>query len=137
MEESLSPKVLRNLDKIDKTWPKVAKLLAKRKEAELGNGSFGAVSAKNLEKLHSELVGYVKKVRMNNYRIEQLVQELYTYNKTLLALEGRLLRRATKSKVARADFLKQYLGYETDPKMVEPCVAALWQGLEAVRPASS
>ena len=116
MEESLSPKVLRNLDKIDKTWPKVAKLLAKRKEAELGNGSFGAVSAKNLEKLHSELVGYVKKVRMNNYRIEQLVQELYTYNKTLLALEGRLLRRATKSKVARADFLKQYLGYETDPK---------------------
>ena len=116
MEESLSPKVLRNLDKIDKTWPKVAKLLAKRKEAELGNGSFGTVSAKNLEKLHSELVGYVKKVRMNNYRIEQLVQELYTYNKTLLALEGRLLRRATKSKVARADFLKQYLGYETDPK---------------------
>ena len=116
MEESLSPKVLRNLDKIDKTWPKVARLLAKRKEAELGNGSFGTVSTKNLEKMHGELVGCVKKVRMNNYRIEQLVQELYTYNKTLLALEGRLLRMATKSKVARADFLKQYLGFETDPK---------------------
>ena len=116
MEESLTPKVLRNLDKIDKTWPKVAKLRAKRKEAEMGNGSFGAVSEKNLEKLHAELVGYVKNVRMNNFRIEQLVQELYTYNKTLLALEGRLLRMATKSKVARADFLEQYLGSETDPK---------------------
>tara|TARA_Y100001954_G_scaffold231175_1_gene280057 strand:+ start:1068 stop:3374 length:2307 start_codon:yes stop_codon:yes gene_type:complete len=116
MEESLTPKVLRNLDKIDKTWPKVAKLRAKRKEAERGNGSFGAVSEKNLAKLHNELVGYVKNVRINNFRIEQLVQELYTYNKTLLSLEGRLLRMATRSKVARADFLEQYLGSETDPK---------------------
>ena len=116
MEESLTPKVLRNLDKINKTWPKVAKLRAKRKEAERGNGSFGAVSEKNLAKLHNELVGYVKKVRINNFRIEQLVQELYTYNKTLLSLEGRLLRMATRSKVPRADFLEQYLGSETDPK---------------------
>jgi len=116
MEESLTPKVLKNLDKIDKTWPKVAKLRQKRKEAALGKSSFGAVSEKNLDKLHAELVGYVKNVRMNNFRIEQLVQELYTYNKTLLALEGRLLRMATKSKVARAEFLEQYLGSETDPK---------------------
>ena len=116
MEESLTPKVLKNLDKIDKTWPKVAKLREKRKAAEQGNGSFGAVSEKNLGKMHAELVGYVKNVRMNNFRIEQLVQELYTYNKTLLSLEGRLLRMATKSKVARADFLEQYLGSETDPK---------------------
>tara|TARA_B100000676_G_C18017595_1_gene810595 strand:+ start:10 stop:1611 length:1602 start_codon:yes stop_codon:yes gene_type:complete len=116
MEESLSPKVIRNLDKISITWPKVAKLRAKRKEAEFGNGSFGAISEKNLAKLHIELVGYVKNVRMNNFRIEQLVQELYTYNKTLLALEGRLLRMATKSKVSRAEFLEYYLGSETDPK---------------------
>jgi len=116
MEESLTPKVLKNLDKIDKAWPKITKLRQKQKEAAMGKGSFGAVSEKNLVKLHAELVGYVKNVRMNNFRIEQLVQELYTYNKTLLGLEGRLLRMATKSKVARAEFLEQYLGSETDPK---------------------
>jgi len=55
-------------------------------------------------------------VRMNNFRIEQLVQELYTYNKTLLQLEGRLLRMATKSKVSRESFLEEYLGNETDTK---------------------
>ena len=73
-----------------------------------GSGSFGAVSEKNLDKLTTELVGYVKLVRMNNFRIEQLVQELYTYNKTLLALEGRLLRMATKSKVSRENFLQAH-----------------------------
>jgi RNA polymerase primary sigma factor len=116
MEEALTPKALKNLDKIAKTYPKVAKLRQKRADAANGTGSFGAVSEKNLEKLTKELVGYVKLVRVNNIRIEQLVQELYTYNKTLLQLEGRLLRMATKSKVARESFLDEYLGNETDLK---------------------
>ena len=116
MEEVLTPKVLRNLDKINVTWPKVNKLRTKRSETLLGNSSFGAISEKNLTKLTRELVIFVKSVRMNSFRIEQLVQELYTYNKTLLGLEGRLLRMATKSKVARTEFLEEYLGAETDPK---------------------
>ncbi|MAI49666.1 MAG: RNA polymerase sigma factor RpoD [Rhodospirillaceae bacterium] len=116
MEEALTPKALKNFDKIANTYPKVAKLRQKRADALNGNGSFGAVSEKNLKKLTRELVGYVKLVRMNNFRIEQLVQELYTYNKTLLQLEGRLLRMATKSKVSRENFLQEYLGNETDTK---------------------
>ena len=116
MEEVLTPKVLRNLDKINLTWPKVNKLRAKRTGALLGTGSFGGISEKNLTKLTRELVTFVKSVRMNAFRIEQLVQELYTYNKTLLGLEGRLLRMATKSKVARSEFLEEYLGAETDPR---------------------
>ena len=116
MEEALTPKALKNFDKIANTYPKVAKLRQKRADALAGKGSFGAVSEKNLEKLTVELVGYVKLVQMNNFRIEQLVQELYTYNKTLLQLEGRLLRMATKSKVSRESFLEEYLGNETDTK---------------------
>ena len=116
MEEALTPKALKNFDKIAVTYPEIAKLRQKRADALNGNGSFGAVSEKNLEKLTKELVGYVKLVRMNNFRIEQLVQELYTYNKTLLQLEGRLLRMATKAKVSRESFLEEYLGNETDLK---------------------
>jgi RNA polymerase primary sigma factor len=116
MEESLTPQVLKTFDKIAKTWPQVAKLREKRAGAAIGKGSFGAVSEKNLEKSTKELVTHVKTVRMNNFRIEQLVQELYTYNKTLLSLEGRLLRMATKSKIGREAFLEEYLGNETDPK---------------------
>jgi RNA polymerase primary sigma factor len=116
MEESLLPETVLKLDDIAATWPKVAKLRSKRKEADIGNGAFGAVSEKNLEKATEELVTAVKSVRLNNFRIEQLVQELYTYNKTLLALEGRLLRLATKSKISRESFLEEYLGNETDPK---------------------
>ena len=116
MEESLTPEVLKTFDRIAATYPKVAKLRAKRADALQGRGSFGAVSEKNLEKLSIELIEYVKSVRLNNFRIEQLVQELYTYNKTLLQLEGRLLRMATKSKVSREAFLEEYLGNETDNK---------------------
>ncbi len=116
MEESLLPETVLKLDDIAATWPKVAKLRSKRKEADIGNGAFGAVSEKNLDKATEELVTAVKSVRLNNFRIEQLVQELYTYNKTLLALEGRLLRLATKSKISRESFLEEYLGNETDPK---------------------
>ena len=116
MEEVLTPKVIRNFDKIAGVYPKVAKLRHKRADSVRGKGSFGLVSDKNLTKLSKDLINAVKKVQMNTFRIEQLVQELYTYNKTLLALEGRLLRMATKSKVPRADFLEKYIGCETEPK---------------------
>ena len=54
------------------------KLRQKQKDALLGKGSFGKVSETNLEKQTKILVDLVKSVRMNNFRIEQLVQELYT-----------------------------------------------------------
>ena len=38
---------------------------------------------------------------MNNARIDQMVQELYLYNRTLIGLEGKLLRLAERSRVKR------------------------------------
>ena len=116
MEEWLRPRSLKTFDDIAATHAKLVKLRARRTDAAAGKGGFGKVSAKNLEKHTEDIVKHVKSVRMNNFRIEQLVQELYTYNKTLLALEGRLLRMATKSKISRDNFLEQYLGHENNPR---------------------
>ena len=116
MEEWLRPRSLKTFDDIAATHAKLVKLRARRAEASAGKGSFGKISAKNMEKHTEDIVKHVKSVRMNGFRIEQLVQELYTYNKTLLGLEGRLLRMATKSKIRRDDFLGQYLGHENNPR---------------------
>jgi RNA polymerase primary sigma factor len=47
-------------------------------------------------------------VHLNNARIEQLVEQLYDFNRKLIGYEGKLLRMATNSKIKREDFLEQY-----------------------------
>ena len=57
----------------------------------------------------------VKSLKLNNNRIEALVDQMYGINRRLVSLEGRLLRLAEAHGVDRAEFLKQYFGNELDP----------------------
>ena len=116
LEETLRPEVLDTLDQISSIYDKLAKLRAKRAAANANQGTFGTVSKRNLERFNKEIVAHVKSLCMNENRVGQLVQELYSFNKTLLGYEGRLLRLATECNIPRDEFLKYYLGRETDPK---------------------
>ncbi|MBV8061031.1 MAG: RNA polymerase sigma factor RpoD, partial [Alphaproteobacteria bacterium] len=87
---------------------------------------------KKFEKAKDELVDLVRTVRLNNNRIEQLVQQLYTLNRRLVGVEGRILRLASECGVKREDFLARYAGHELDrnwlqdvfnPKPAAPKVA--------------
>jgi RNA polymerase primary sigma factor len=60
----------------------------------------------------------MKGVHFNNNRIEELVDQLYGYNKRLINLEGKLLRMAEKRGVDRQAFLDHYYGRELDPRWV-------------------
>ena len=118
MEESLTPQVLETFDRIASTYLKVQRLETRRKEtiADKDAPVFSRASERRLEKLTQELIELVKGVHMNNARIDQLVQELYLYNRTLIGLEGKLLRLAPRSRIKRDSFLQYYLGNETDTK---------------------
>jgi RNA polymerase primary sigma factor len=116
MEETLKPQVIEIFDNIASTYGKVQRLLVKRHEASKGGAEFSRASERRLEKLNVEMVDLVKSVRLNNARIDQLVQELYLYNRTLIGLEGKLLLLAQRSRIKRESFLEAYLGNETDPK---------------------
>ncbi len=116
LEETLRPQVLETLDQISSIYDKLSRLRLKRLAANANQGTFGAVSKRNLERLNKEIVAHVKSLCMNENRVGQLVQELYSFNKTLLRHEGRLLRLATECKIPREEFLQYYLGRETDPK---------------------
>ena len=86
------------------------------------------------KKLKGEIIGEVKSLRLNQARIDALVEQLYDINKRLVGYEGRLMRLAESHGVAREDFLKNYLGSELDPlwlNRVSKLSAKGWKNLVA------
>ena len=61
------------------------------------------------------IVQHLKTLKLNNNRIEALVDQLYAINRRLMGLEGRLLRLADSYGISRAEFLRAYFGSELNP----------------------
>src|SRR5262249_17998462 len=64
------------------------------------------------KKLTEELITEVKSLRLNQARIDALVEHLYEINKRMVSYEGRMMRLAESHGVSREDFLKNYQGSE-------------------------
>jgi RNA polymerase primary sigma factor len=116
MENQLKPQVLEDFDKIAATYKRMLRVQEKRIEALHAGRSFSPASEKTYQKLKAELVEAMEGVRLNNNRIEQLVEQLYDLNRKLTASEGRLLRLAESCGVKREEFLTKYHGKEVDPR---------------------
>ncbi len=116
MEEALKPQVLETFKTIVSTHGKVQRLLDKREQAATERKDFPKGSETRLQKQRVSLVGQVKSVQLHNARIDELVQELYVYNRSLVALESKLVRLAERSGVERNKFFERYFGNETDPR---------------------
>ncbi|HEY2661335.1 MAG TPA: RNA polymerase sigma factor RpoD [Caulobacteraceae bacterium] len=61
------------------------------------------------------IVQHLKTLKLNNNRIEALVDQLYAINRRLMGLEGRLLRLADSYGISRSEFLRAYFGSELNP----------------------
>ena len=116
MELALKPHVLETFDKIAKTYKRFEKVQVLRVEAALKHQELTPQQEKRYQKLRDELAELVKDVQLHNSRIEALVDQLYGINRRLIGLEGRLLRLADAHGVARANFIKFYVGCELDPR---------------------
>jgi RNA polymerase primary sigma factor len=116
MEEELKPQVFETFSKIKKTYKKIQTVQQERLEHIVKGKTPPDAVNKKYEKLNDEMVDLMEEVRLNNARIEQLLEALYKINRELVALEGRLMRMAVDCKVDRDEFLKEYYGYELDPK---------------------
>ncbi len=115
MEASLKPQVLETLDNIANLYKKLGKLQDASVEAALGADDLSTSQERRFKKLRNETVDLVKGLKLNNNRIEALVDQMYGINRRLVSLEGRLLRLAEAHGVDRADFLKEHFGNELDP----------------------
>ena len=115
MEAALKPQVLETLDNIANLYKKLGKLQDASVEAALGADELSTSQERRFKKLRSETVDLVKGLKLNNNRIEALVDQMYGINRRLVSLEGRLLRLAEAHGVERTDFLKEHFGNELDP----------------------
>src|SRR5690606_33275844 len=116
MEQELKPVVLETFDNIATAFKKYERAQEKRLAALQGGPKLSPQSEKRFDKIKEELVGLMSTVRLNNNRIEALVDQLYGINRALVAQEGKLLRLAEKSGVKRDDFLVRYSGNEINPR---------------------
>ncbi|NIJ40961.1 RNA polymerase primary sigma factor [Parvibaculum indicum] len=118
MEAELKPQVLETFDKIAADYKKLRKLQDQKVEFQLKGEELSSQQEKRYQKLTEDVIDEVKSLSLNNNRIESLVEQLYSINKRLMGLEGRLLRTAESHGIPRDEFLKQYFGNELDPNWI-------------------
>jgi RNA polymerase primary sigma factor len=112
MEAQLKPSALATFDEIAETYKRLHRLQDQRINALQKGEPLPRVTERRYEKLKAEIIENVKRIRLNNTRIEHLVEQLYDVNRRLVADEGRLLRLAENAGVRRSDFLQEYFGNE-------------------------
>jgi RNA polymerase primary sigma factor len=115
IEAELKPKVIETFDTIAEAYKRLRRLQDQDIQFQLKRLSLSPAQERKYKKLKNEIIGEVKSLRLNQTRIDALVEQLYDINKRLVGHEGRLMRLAESHGVVREDFLKNYLGSELDP----------------------
>ncbi len=119
MEGELREGVMVVLDAIASEFEAFRKLQEKLVMSRLRGEDLPDADRKGYEARSAVIIQHLKTLKLNNNRIEALVDQLYAINRRLIALEGRLLRLADSYGISRSEFLKAYYGSELDPNWNE------------------
>src|SRR6059058_2085732 len=134
IEAELKPKVVETFDNIADAYKRLRRLQDQDIQNKLRNDSLSPAQERRYKKLKDEIISEVKSLRLNQARIDALVEQLYDINKRLVGYEGRLMRLAESHGVVREDFLRNYQGSELDPRWlnrVSKLSAKGWKSLVA------
>src|SRR5262249_49437990 len=116
IEAELKPKVVETFDNIASEYKRLRRLQDQDIALRLKSGALTPSQERKYKKPKDDIISEVKSLRLNQARIDALVEQLYDINKRLVGYEGRLMRLAEGHGVAREDFLKNYQGSELDPR---------------------
>ncbi len=134
IEAELKPKVVETFDNVADAYKRLRRLQDQDIEFKLKNTTLSPAQERRYKKLKDDIITEVKSLRLNQARIDSLVEQLYDINKRLVGYEGRLMRLAESHGVARDDFLRNYQGSELDPRWlnrVSKLSAKGWKNLVA------
>jgi RNA polymerase primary sigma factor len=134
IEAELKPKVVETFDNIADAYKRLRRLQDQDIQNKLRNDSLSPAQERRYKKLKDDIISEVKSLRLNQARIDALVEQLYDINKRLVGYEGRLMRLSESHGVSREDFLKNYQGSELDPRWlnrVSKLSAKGWKSLVA------
>ena len=135
LEAELKPKVIETFDSVANTYKRLRRLQDQDIQFQLKRLSLSPTQERKYKKLKYEIIAEVKSLRLNQARVDALVEQLCDINKRLVGYEGRLMRLAESHGVSRDDFLKAYLGSELDPlwlNRVSKLTAKGWKSLVAI-----
>jgi RNA polymerase primary sigma factor len=118
IEAELKPAALATLNKIADSYRRLRWLQDRDIHNKLLGETLSPVQGRKYKKLKEEIIAEVKSLRLNQARIDALVEQLYDVNRRLMSCESRLIRLAASYDVAREDFLQNYNGSELDPHWV-------------------
>lgn len=119
MEEALMPMVMDLFTKIKRIFNSMQKLQTKRLENLLTSDTPDTALEKKYTKLRLELFEHVSKIRLNDDRNAEILEQLTKRDQLLMGLEGKLLRLAMANKIKREDFLVEYAGNELNRNWVK------------------
>src|SRR3954468_14744695 len=116
IEAELKPKVVETFDNIADAYKRLRRLQDQDIQNKLRNDSLSPAQERRYKKLKDDIIAEVKSLRLNQARIDALVEQLYDINKRLVGYESRLMRLSESHGVSREDFLRNYQGSELDPR---------------------
>ncbi len=119
MEEALMPMITELFTKIKRIFNSMQKLQAKRLENLLTSAKPDDALEKKYTKMRLELFEHVSKIRLNDDRNAEILEQLTKRDQLLMGLEGKLLRLALANKIKREDFLAEYAGNELNRNWVK------------------
>ena len=119
MEEALKPELLLTFRNIGKIYARMRRIENQALAAATRGEGLKPTTARRYDKMLRAVRELAAVVRLNNPRVEELVDELYGRSRRLAGLEGKLLRLATGARVPRAAFLADYVGRELEDGWLE------------------
>ena len=88
IEAELKPKVVETFDTIADSFKRLRRLQVQDIEFRLKNTSLSPAQERKYKKLKEEIITEVKSLRLNQARIDSLVEQLYDINKRLVFEPG-------------------------------------------------
>src|SRR6202162_5115279 len=94
IEAELKPKVLETFDTVADSYKRLRRLQDQDIQFKLKSTTLSPAQERKYKKLKEEIIAEVKSLRLNQARIDSLVEQLYDINKRLVGFEGRMMRLA-------------------------------------------
>ena len=135
IEAELKPKVLETFDTIADTFKRLRRLQEIDIQNKLSNEklSLSPNQERKYRKLKEEIIQEVKSLRLNQARIDALVEQLYDINKRLVEQRGPADAALREPRRHPRGLPQELSGLRARPALAQPRLQALRQGLEEFR----
>ena len=118
LEEILTPQIIAAFEKLSKNSKLMNKYWAKAIDCRITGSILKTADLNRFARYQSEVSSLMRGLRLENKRVEELIDEIYGKNRRLSFLEGSLIRLAAKYKIKREKFLEKYRGHEIEKNWI-------------------